>query len=83
MNVSYLQNTSLSTIDRAVKTEDANVLLASILLRLHETSCTLDAHNQAASDFRVKCSAVPRLLDTKDPLHPRNNFVRRRIGRLV
>lgn len=73
-DVSHLGNQGL-VLHHAVQTEDADVLLASILLRLDQASGTLDANDQTAGDLGVQRSAVARLVHTQDSFDPGNDFV--------
>lgn len=66
-----------------VETDDADILLTGALLRLDETSGTVDADNQAASDLGVESTAVTSLLDTENSLDPRDDFVTGGVGGLV
>lgn len=81
-DVNHLGNQGL-VLDHAVQTEDADVLLAGILLRLDQTSGALDANDQTAGDLGVQRSAVAGLVHTQDSLDPGNNFMGRGVGRLV
>jgi hypothetical protein len=69
--------------NRRMELEDSDVLFSRTLLRFGQTSRTINAHDQASRDGRIQCSAVPGLLNTQNSLHPRNDFMTRRIGRLV
>lgn len=45
------------------------------LLRFYKSRSTVDADNQATSDFRVKRSTVTRFFDTQDASQPGDDFV--------
>ena len=81
-DVSHLGNQGL-VLHHAMQTEDADVLLAGILLRLDQASGTLDANDQTAGDLGVQRSAVASLVHTQDSFDPGNDFVGRGVGRLV
>ena len=81
-DVSHLGNQGL-VLHHAMQTEDADVLLAGILLRLDQASGTLDANDQTAGDLGVQRSAVAGLVHTQDSFDPGNDFVGRGVGRLV
>lgn len=66
-----------------VESDDTDVLLSGALLRFDQTSCSVDTDDEASSDFGVKRSRVSSLLHPQNPLQPRDNFVRRWVGRLV
>ena len=81
-DVSHLGNQGL-VLHHAMQAEDADVLLAGILLRLDQASGTLDANDQTASDLGVQRSAVAGLVHTQDSFDPGNDFVGRGVGRFV
>lgn len=56
---------SLATGDLVVETDNANVLLTSTLLGLDQTSSTVNADDQAASDLRIKGTGVTSLLGSR------------------
>lgn len=53
---------SLATRNLVVKTDHANILLSCALLRLDQTSRTVNADDQASRDLRVESSAVTSFL---------------------
>lgn len=60
-----LQSTSelgLATGDLVVETDNANIFLSGALLRLDQTSRTVDTNDQASSDLRVEGSTVTGLV---------------------
>jgi len=56
---------SLATGDLVVETDNANVLLTSTLLGLDQTSSTVNADDQAASDLGIKGTGVTSLLGSR------------------
>ena len=52
-------------------------------MSLNESSSVLNANNEATCDFRIEGSTVTSLLDLQNLLDPGNDFVRRRVARLV
>jgi hypothetical protein len=66
-----------------VKTDDADVFLSGALLRLDKTGGTVDADNETTSDLGIQGSRVTSLLATEDSAHPRDDFMRGWVGRLV
>lgn len=53
------------------------------MLRLDQTCCSLNAHNQAPSNLGVQGAAVPCLLDTENAADPGHNLMGRWVGRLI
>jgi hypothetical protein len=74
---------SLLVGEGIVESDDGNVFLSCSLLRLDESCSSVDTDNQTSSNFRVESSRVSSLFNSKDSLHPSDNFVRRGVGRLV
>lgn len=66
-----------------MEADDADVFLAGTLLGLDEASGAVDADDQAAGDFGIESAAVAGLVDAEDALDPGDDFVGRRVGRLV
>lgn len=62
-----------------VEAEDADIFLTGALLGLNEPRCTINADDEAARDFWVKCTTVTSFFATQDPPQPSDNFMRRRI----
>lgn len=66
-----------------MQSEDGDVLLSGTLLRLDKSGRSVDADDEASSDLGVERTGVTGLLDSKDPTEPSDDFVRRRVRRLV
>jgi hypothetical protein len=58
----------LATRELVVQADNADILLSSTLLRLHETGRAVDADNKAASNLWVESSAVASLLNSRNLL---------------
>lgn len=70
-------------LDLVVQSQNTDVFFSCTLLRLDEASGAIDADNETASDFGVKSAAVTGLFASQNALHPGDDFVRRRVRRLV
>jgi hypothetical protein len=81
-NHSYLEQL-LFRVQSGVKPSNTNVLLSSTLLRFDQTGCAVNADNETSCDLGIQSTAVTRLLAPKNSFDPSNNFVRRRVRRLV
>jgi hypothetical protein len=91
--MSYIKNKShfilfylrqlLFAFNGIVKTKNTHVLLTSTLLGLDQTSGSINTNNQTTGDLGIKGTTVTSLFNTEDTLNPSNNFVRRRVGRLL
>lgn len=82
----------LAVLDCVVESDNRHILFSCILLRLDQSSSTLDANNKAASDLfgghlksqekakdqdlGIKGSAMSSLLNTKNASDPGDNLVR-------
>ena len=53
-----------SSFDLFMEADDSNVLLACTLLRLDETSGTIDRDDEAAGDLGVESTAVASFVDS-------------------
>lgn len=69
--------------DGSMELEDGNVLLSTALLRLSQTSSTVNADNQTPRDGGIERTTVSSLVHTKNSLNPGDNLVRRWVGGLV
>lgn len=66
----------LHIIDGRVKTHNADVLFASALLRLGQSSRSIDAHDQRAGHFGIERARMAGLLHAQYALDPSHYFVR-------
>ena len=66
-----------------VKTDDADVLLTSRLLRLDEAGGPVDANDKAAGNLGIERSGMSGLLDAQDALDPGHDLMTRGVGGLV
>jgi hypothetical protein len=73
----------INFIDGSMELKDTHVLFTGGLLGLDESSGVFNADNEASSDLRIESSTVSGLLDLKDLLDPGNDFMGRRVGRLI
>jgi hypothetical protein len=73
----------LSTGERVMEADHADILLSGTLLRLDESGRAINADDEASSDLWIECAAVSRLLTSEYALDPCNDLVTGRVGRLV
>jgi hypothetical protein len=66
-----------------VEPDHADVFLSSSLLGLDQPSRPVDTHDQTSGNLGVQGTRVSSLFASEDPLHPGDDLVRRRVGRLV
>mmetsp|Transcript_13303 Transcript_13303/g.24656 ORF Transcript_13303/g.24656 Transcript_13303/m.24656 type:complete len:220 (-) Transcript_13303:166-825(-) len=66
-----------------VQANDRHVLLSGALLRLDQTSGTIDAHDKTACYLGIECAAVTGLVHSENTTSPSHYFVRRGVGGLV
>ena len=66
-----------------MKSDDADILLSGTLLRLYQTSGTVNADDETAGNLGVESAGVTGSLNPKNTLDPSDNFVGRRVGGLV
>lgn len=69
--------------DRRVETGNADILLASALLRLDQARGTINTDDEVARDLRVQCSGMAGLLGAEEALDPSDDLVGRRVGGFV
>jgi len=63
--------------------DDGDVLFTSGLLGFDESGGVVDAHDEAASDFRIEGAGVTGFVDLQDFLDPSNDLVGRWVRWLV
>nr|PNR30199.1 hypothetical protein PHYPA_026515 [Physcomitrium patens] len=70
-------------LHRRVQPRHAHVLLSGALLRLHQPSRPVHAHDQAARHLGIQRPTVPGLVHPQHAPNPCHHLVRRRVRRLV
>lgn len=73
----------LATRELVVQSDDTDILLTGTLLGLDQAGGAVDADNQTSSDLGIEGTGVTSTLATENALDPGDDFVRRRVGRLV
>lgn len=73
----------LNFVKFGVQLNNSNVLLTGALLSFDQTSCVVDASDEATGNLWVKGATVTCLIDLKNFLYPCYNLVRAGVGWFV